>query len=211
MAFENQRAAWVNRSSTQIPVYEKLVPSKGHVGGITAGGAQIGKISSNEFYTLIPNPENPPFTYNYMTSYQIIFRHGNSTEKKGYIETQPSGITYPLAAWVSSQEPYHYFNSNGSSLVSSAAESISGTTYRIFTVKKVVTYRNRAGTSQGTLAVGTKLATMQSTTGQTYGGYMLFSKKKIGTGSWQDLVSGGYGFVDLGLSKGSEPVTRAIW
>jgi hypothetical protein len=102
-------------------------------------------------------------------------------------------------------------NSNGSSLSASATESIGGTTYRIFTVKKAVTYRNSAGTSQGTLAVGTKLATTQSTTGQTYGGYMLFAKKKVGSGAWQDLVSGGYGFVDLGLSKGSMPDNRAIY
>ena len=211
MAFSNSRVAWVNRSNTQIPVYEKTVSSQGHVGGVTAGGTQIGKIFPNEFYTLIPNPENPPFTYNNVTSYQIIFRDGNGAEKRGYIETQPNGITNPMAAWLSSQEPYHYFNSNGSSLVSSATESIGGTTYRIFTVKKAVTYRNSAGTSQGTLAVGTKLATAQSTTGQSYGGYMVFSKKKVGTGNWQDLVSGGYGFVDLGLSQGSEPATRAIW
>jgi hypothetical protein len=210
MAFSNSRVAWVNRSSSNIPVYEKTVSSQAHTGGITAGGAQIGTIYPNEFYTLIPNPENPPFTVNYITSYQIIFRDGSGVQKTGYIETSP-GYTLGEYGWVSSQEPYHYFNSNGSSLVSSATESISGVTYRIFTVQKAVTYRNSAGTSQGTLAVGTKLATDQSTTGQTYGGYMLFKKKKVGSGAWQDLVSGGYGFVDLGLSQGSMPNNRAIY
>ena len=210
MAFENQRVAWVNRSSTQIPVYGSLVKSSGHVGGLTPGGTQVGSIYKNEFYTLIPQPSTIQ-SPNYLTWFEIIFRNGSGVERKGYIETQPNGVSNPLAGWVSSQEPYHYFNSNGSSLVSSATESIGGTTYRIFTVKKAVTYRNSAGTSQGTLAVGTKLATNQSTTGQTYGGYMYFAKKKVGSGSWQNLTSGGYGFVDLGLSKGSEPSTRAIW
>lgn len=211
MAFSNSRVAWINRSSSKIPVYEKTVSSQAHTGGVTAGGTQIGTIYQNEFYTLVPNPENPPFTVNYITSYQIIFRDGNGAQKTGYIETQPNGVSNPMAPWYNSQEPYHYFNSDGSSLVSSATETIGGTSYRIFTVKKAVTYRNSAGTSQGTLAVGTKLATTQSTTGQTYGGYMLFSKKKVGSGAWQDLASGGYGFVDLGLSQGSMPNTRAIY
>ena len=211
MAFENQRVAWVNRSSTNIPVYNSLVSSGAHVGGVTAGGGSAGAIYPNEFYTLVPNPENPPFSYNNVTSYKIIFRNGSGNQTVGYIETNPGGYTNPMAAWLSSQEPYHYFNSNGSTLVSSASETISGSTYRIFTVNKAVTYRNSAGVSQGTLAVGTKLATNQSTTGETYGGYMVFHKKKVGTGSWQNLVSGSdYGFVDLGLSQGSEAATRAI-
>ncbi len=49
--------------------------------------------------------------------------------------------------------------------------------YYIFTVHGTArTYRNPAGTVQGSLPVGTKLATTSSTTGQTYGGYMLFNK-----------------------------------
>jgi hypothetical protein len=210
MAFSNSRVAWVNRSTSNIPVYEKTVSSGAHTGGVTAGGTQIGTIYPNECYTLIPNPENPPFTVNYVTCYQIIFRDGNGVEKKGYIETSP-GYTLGEYGWVSSQEPYHYFNSNGSSLVNSATENIGGVTYRIFTVQKAVTYRNSSGASQGTLAVGTKLATDQSTTGQTYGGYMLFKKKKVGSGSWQDLIGSTYGFVDLGLSQGSMPNGRAIY
>lgn len=210
MYIDNTRHAIVNRSNTKIPVYEKTVSSPAHAGGITAGGAQIGVIFPNEFYTLIPNPDNPPITINYITCYQIIFRDGNGVEKRGYIETSP-GYTLGAYAWAQYQEPFHYYNSNGSSLVASAQETIGGTSYRIFTVKKSVTYRNASGVSQGTLAVGTKIATTQSTTGQSYGGHMLFSKKKIGSGSWQDLVSGGYGFVDLGLSKGAMPSDRAIY
>jgi hypothetical protein len=117
----------------------------------------------------------------------------------------------PLAVWANSQEPYHYWGSNGSTLTSSATESIGGTTYRIFTVNKAVSYKNSAGTTQGTLAVGMKLAALSSTTGQTYGGYMLFYRKKPSGGSWQNLVSGAdYGFVDLGLSQGALPSDRAI-
>lgn len=204
MALSNSRVAWVNRASQSIPVYEKLISSQVHTGSITVGGAKIGAIYTDEFYTLVPNSSF------YITSYKIYFRNSSGAQVTGYIESSP-GYTLGDYAWVQYQEPYHYYNSSGSALGISATESIGGVTYRIFTVKKAVTYRNSGGTSQGTLAVGTKLATTQSTTGQTYGGYMLFSKKKVGSGAWQDLVSGGYGFVDLGLSKGSSPNNRAIY
>jgi hypothetical protein len=205
MALSNNRAAWVNRSSSNIPVYEKTVSSSIHTGGLTVGGTQIGTIFPNEFYTLVPNSSF------YITNYQIIFRDGNGVQKTGYIETSP-GYTLGDYAWVQYQEPFHFYNSNGSSLVASASENIGGTTMRVFTVKKAVIFRNSAGTSQGTLAVDTKIATDQSTAGQTYGGFMLFKKRKVGTGAWQDLVSGAtHGFVDLGLSQGSMPNNRAIY
>ncbi len=203
MALSNSRVAWVNRSNTNIPVYEKTVSSQIHTGGITVGGTQVGVIYPNEFYTLVPNDSH------YITNYLIIFRDGAGSQRTGYVESSP-GYTLGYYGWVQYQEPYHYYNSNGSSLTASATESISGKAYRIFTVKKAVTYRNPAGISQGTLSVGTKLATDSSTAGQSYGGHMLFQKKKTGS-TWSDLVSGGYGFVDLGLSGGSMPNDRAIW
>ncbi|GHU37880.1 hypothetical protein FACS1894105_10780 [Clostridia bacterium] len=203
MALENQRVAWVNRSSTNIPVYSTLVSSPAHTGGHTVGGTQVGTIYPNEFYTLVPNDSF------YITSFLIIFRNGSGSQTTGYIETSP-GYTLDNYGWVAYQEPYHYYNSNGSSLIASTSETIGGTSYRTFTVNKAVTYRNPSGVSQGTLAVGTKLATIASTAGQTYGGYMVFYKKKASGGSWQDLVSDGYGFVDLGLSQGSVPSDRAI-
>lgn len=209
MYLTNTRHAIVNRSSSQISVYEKLVSSGAHTGGVTAGGTRIGIIYPNEFYTLIPNPDNPPAQINYITSYKIVFRNGNGVQRTGYIETSP-GYTLGAYAWAKNQEPFHYYNSNGSALVASTTETIGGSTFRIFTVKKAVTYRNPSGTSQGTLAVGTKLATNQSTTGQTYNGYMYFAKKKTGS-TWTDLCSSGYGFVDLGLSQGAMPSDRAIY
>ncbi len=203
MALSNSRVAWVNRSNTNIPVYSSLVSSSIHTGGSTAGGTKVGVIYPGEFYTLVPNSSH------YLTSYQIIFRDGNGAQRTGYIESSP-GYTLGYHAWVSSQEPYHYYNSNGSSLVSAARVSISGKSYYVFTVNKSVSYRNPSGVVQGRLASGTKLATDCSTTGQTYGGYMLFQKKKTGS-TWTDLVSGsGYGFVDLGLAIGSMPNDRAI-
>ena len=207
----NERHAIVNRSNTNIPVYEKTVSSQIHTGGITAGGNKIGAIYPNEFYALIPNPENPPYSYNNMTCYEIIFRDGNGAVKHGYIETSP-GVTLGAYDWAKYQEPYHYYNSNGSTLVSAAKETIDGKSYYIFTVSgSGRTYRNPNGTSQGTLPVGTKIATLSSTTGQTYGGYMIFYKKKLTGGSWQNLISGGtYGFVDLGLSVGSMPSDRPV-
>lgn len=53
MALSNTRCAWVNRSSTTFPVYDDLVHSSIHTGGVTAGGNIIGHIYPNEFYTLI--------------------------------------------------------------------------------------------------------------------------------------------------------------
>lgn len=207
MALSNSRCAWVNKSTSNIPVYDGWQASSAHVGGQTVGGNKIGEIYPNEFYTLIPNP-TPNFT-----SYIIIFQDPNKVERKGNIETS-YGTTLGNYAWVSGQEPYHYFNSNGTTLVASATETISGTTYRIFTVYGTArNYKDSGGTDRGTLAVGTKLATLESTTGVTYGGYMLFYKKKVGTGAWTDLVSGGsstYGFVDLGLNIGSFPNNRTI-
>ena len=200
---ENYRVAYVNRSSTNIPVYEKFVQNSLFNQNVTAGGAQIGTITPNEFYTLIPNSSF------YQTSWQIVFRH-NGVKLNGFIESS-KGITLGNQPWAATQEPYHYYNSNGTTLVNSATETISGTTYRIFTVNKAVSYRNPNGTSQGSLAVGTKLATYESTTGQTYPDHMLFRLKKTSGGSWANLVSGGtYGFVDLGFTLGSSPSARAI-
>lgn len=212
MALSNTRCAWVNRSSTTFPVYDDLVHSSIHTGGVTAGGNIIGHIYPNEFYTLIPNDSF------YITSFEIIFRNGNGQQVRGYIETSP-GYTLDDYGWVAYQEPYHYYNSNGSTLVTSATENIGGTVYRIFTVNKSArTYRSSDGKNQGTLPIGTKLATLSSTTGQSYGGYMIFYKKKLSGGSWQNLVSADkdtngktYGFVDLGLPVGTMPNSRPIW
>lgn len=200
---ENYRAAYVNRSSTSIPVYEKFVANPLYTGNTSAGGSQIGTIDPGEFYTLIPNSSF------YQTSWKIVFRQAG-VKLTGVIESS-KGYTLGNHPWAATQEAYHYYNSNGSSLVSSATETINGTSYRIFTVNKAVTYRNPSGTSLGTLAVGTKLATNESTTGQTYSDYMLFRMKKPSGGSWANLVSGGtYGFVDLGFLLGSTPSARAI-
>lgn len=191
----------------QIPVYEKMVTNGAFAGSITAGGAQIGVIYPNEFYTIIPN-ESSNFS-----SYHIIFQNPNGVQTKGCIETT-SGYSAGVVtdyAWAQYQEPYHYYNSNGSTLVAAAKETINGKSYRIFTVYgSARSYRNPSGTLLGTLPVGTMLATNESTTGQTYGGYMVFNKKKLPNGYWQDLTSTGYGFVDLGLSVGSFPSNRPI-
>lgn len=205
MALENVQAAWVNRSSSTIPVYQGI--GDFGAGHFTAGGTQIGSIYPNEMYTT-------RYRDNYLTYYEIRFRNSSGNMTTGYIETLPQGYTYPEAAWVASQELYHYFNSNGSTLTTSATVSLDGVTYRKFTVNSAVTYRNPSGTSQGTLPVGALLLTDQSTTGSTYPGYMLFKKVSYtgGTtyGSWADLTSSGYGFVDLGLSLGSMPSNRPI-
>lgn len=188
-----------------IPVYEKTVRSGAHTGSLTAGGEQIGVIYPDEFYTIIPQDSD------YITCYRIIFQNPKGIQAEGYIETSP-GYTLPDYAWAQYQEQYHYYNSNGSTLVKAAREQIGSTNYYIFTVcGSSRNYLNPAGKSQGSLPVGTKLATTCSTTGQTYGGYMSFDKKKLPGGSWQNLITGGtYGFVSLGLSDGSFPSNRPI-
>lgn len=205
LAYFSSRQALVNRSSTTFPVYEKTVHSDGHTGGLTAGGAQIGVIYPNEFYTIIPQ-DSP-----YITCYRIIFQNPNGLQAEGYIETSP-GLTLGDYAWAQYQEPYHYYNSDGSALVKAARESIGGTSYYIFTVYgSPRNYLNPAGKDLGVLSIGTKLATTCSTTGKTFGGYMLFAKKKPPGGSWQNLVAGGtHGFVNLGLASGSFPSNRHI-
>lgn len=205
LAYFGSRCALVNRSGTTIPIYEKIVRNGCFTGGVTVGGAQIGVIYPNEFYTIIPD-ESP-----YITSYQIVFQNPSGEQAKGYIETS-YGYTLGDYAWAQYQEPYHYYNSNGSTLVPAARESIGGTSYYIFTVHgSPRNYVNPAGKDLGVLSIGTKLATTCSTTGKTFGGYMLFAKKKPPGGSWQNLVAGGtYGFVNLGLASGSFPSNRHI-
>lgn len=205
MAITNTRAAFVNRSSVNIPIAKDLVDSNMHTGGLTTGSETIGKIYPGECYTIIPNFSNN------ITSFKVVCRNSAGKRATGYIETSP-GINASVDeySWVKYQEPYHYYNSNGSSLVSSARENIGGVTHYIFTVKKAVAYCDPQGNSLGTLAVGTKLAARGSTTGQTKGHYMQFYKKKVGT-SWVNLCSSGYGFVDLGFDVGSKPNNRAIY
>ena len=53
MALQNVKCAWVNRSNSNIPVYEDWVKNGGYAGGHTAGGDQIGTIYPNEFYLLM--------------------------------------------------------------------------------------------------------------------------------------------------------------
>lgn len=204
MALSQSRIAFVNRSSTNIPVYDGTVQSQVHAGGSTAGGNLIGHIYPDECYTVIPDNPN-------CSLYRIIFRDMYGDEAIGFIESSP-GYTLGDHAWVEYQEPYHYYNSNGSSLISASTETIYGDLQYIFTVKKEVSYRNRNGANMGTLPVGTKLATDTSYTGQTYGSHMVFNMKNEGNG-WVALCddSYGYGFVDLGFNVGSKATNRAIW
>lgn len=207
MAFFYSPVALVNRSSTNIPVYGQFVHSCVHTGSQTAGCEKIGQIYPNEFYTLVPSSVS-----RYISSFQIRFRNLSGKEAIGYIETQ---IDYSWGdySWAQYQEPYHYYSSTGSGLTVAKTETIDGKTHYIFTVHDSARpYMDPNGNSKGTLPVGTQLAALGSTTGQTHGGYMLFNKKKEpGVNSWQDLISGGtYGFVDLRLSVGSIPSKRPI-
>ena len=206
MSIENTRYAVVNLSTTKIPVYEKLVHSSVHTGSVTVGGNVIGHIHQYEFYTVIPNDSN------YITSHKIMFLDGNNKVVYGYIETLPA-TTYPEYAWNKLQEPYFYYNSNGSKLVASTKATISGKTYRVFTVKKSVPYKSPGNTKLGDLPVGTQIACQSSTTGVSNPGYMVFYyKRSSSTASWSKISSANdYVFVDLGMAKGAMPNNRAIW
>ncbi len=206
MAITNTNHALVNRSNTYIPIYNKLVQSQAHTGNVTAGGDLIGRVYPNEFYVVLKNSSSN------VTSFKILFRDGDGKQMAGYIETSP-GVTMDDYAWVKYQEPYHYYNSNGSALVSAAKETIDGKSYRVFTV--VGSSRNckdRDGNNVYMLPEGTRLATSASTTGQSHMSYMIFYKKILPTqASWNDLIPGeGYGFVDLGISIGTMPDSRPI-
>jgi len=205
MAYFQYRQALVNRSGTTIPVYEKTVRSSYHAASITAGGAQIGEIKPNDFYVLLPNDVSS------VTCYRVIFRNYNGKQAAGYIETCPA-YTYDDYAWAKYQEPFQYYNSNGSTLVKAAQSTIDGKTYYTFTITGAsLNYLNPDGKSQGYLPAGTRLATTSSTVGQTYEGYMVFYKKKFPQRAWQNLITGGtYGFVNLGLANGASPSNRPI-
>lgn len=203
MSIENVRYAVVNRSSYYIPVYSSLVESQIHTGGKTAGGTRIGRIYPKEFYTIIPNASY------YVTSFKIWFRDGDGVVRYGYIETS-EGDTLDDYPWLSAQEPFHYYNSNGSNLVAAETATISGNTYRVFTVKNHPAKTKKSNGEDGPiLPVGTKIATNCSTTGSSYHGHMLFRKMKSGS-SWVNIGSESYVFVDLGMSYGTMPDSRNI-
>lgn len=205
MSFDRlERCAWVNRSNINIPVYSSLVPSGAHAGGQTAGGTKIGEIYSDEFFTSVPIGK-------YITTVKIFFRGPNRTKMTGYIESS-SGYAMPDYPWVDSQKPYHYYNSNGSTLVSSPDIYINGSYYKVFTVKRPVSCRDKSNLLLDWLPVGTQIATNQSTTGESFGDYMLFLyKRSSASDPWVQFFSNNaYAFVDLDLSNGSVPSDRSI-
>ena len=201
-------AAWVNKSSYSIAVYDRCDIIKPGGAAHGAGGNQIGTIYPNEFYTSVPRTvewDNDEYI-------KICFRNSDGEQDVGYIEPRPGGIATMLEPWVDKQEHYADYNSNGYSLVSAETEVIGGRTYAIFTVKHTVDYLDRYGTTKGYLFDGDQIAIDESTTGQSNWGYMLFEKvKREDETSWSNLTPSGYGFVNLGLHVGSEPSTRPIW
>lgn len=202
----NCLAAWVNVSGYTIPVYSRcdVVRPGGSYG---AGGTQIGTLYPNEFYCTAPR-DTSALNVDYA---KIYFRNKYGNMQLGYIEPQPNGIATGYEPWYSGQSHYVNYNSNGSGLVESEKDTIDNIKYRIFTVKKAVEVRRSNGTYFSTLAVGTKLATYESTAGLNYHGHMVFHKYKApNSNTWYSLC-GDYGFVDLGLSIGSEPSSRPIW
>lgn len=205
----NVRAAWVNMSSKQIPVYDSLITRPG--GSLGAGGNQIGTIYPKEFYVTTIRDENSKN----VAYAKIYFRNSKGLQTVGYIDPEPGGISTGYEEWAEYQSHYVNYNSNGYDLVSSKEEKIDGRPYRIFTVKKEVKCVNNKGGKLTPLSEGDLIATDESTTGETKPGYMVFEKvKRSGSSIWRNFTTddyGGYAFVDLGLNIGSEPSTRPIW
>lgn len=206
MAIENVNCIYVNNSNSYIPVYSSLVESQIHVGGHTAGGTQIGKIYPKEFYTLIANSSH------YTTNFKIVFRNSSGQKATGYIETS-KGYTLDYYGWVNRQDPYHFLNSNGSTLVNATTVNIpgaSGNPYYVFTVKKKVACIDPNGHALDSLSVGTKIATNSSTPGESNKHYMCFDYIKK-NGTWTKLAGSSHGFVNVGYHIGTMPSDRAIW
>lgn len=204
MSFDHRvRAAWINKSSVQIPVYSGLSSSSIHTGGKTVNGTQIGKIWPNEFYCAIGHND-------YITYTQIKFRSSSGNMVTGYIEEYPNGTTYNEASWVEKQEPYHYC-----SLTSSSTTPIDNSRYYTFTVKSAVTAINSTGSQSITLPAGYQVATDQSTVGVSNPHRMLFRYYRTSSsGTWKKFFPSNtktYGFVDLGLTIGSMPNTRPVY
>lgn len=202
----------VNRSGTRIPVYSTVVQSEIHTGGVTAGGTIIAYIEPNSFYTRWKYYPNT-----YVTCLAVNVAGSNNTRLEGFIEPN-RGVTLGDYAWEQYQEPFHYYNSNGSSLVSSATETINGTTYRVFTVTRNLPYVNCDNEPQGVIEAGMKLATRGSIAGQRNPNYMRFSYYGF-RDMWIRLydyvdINGNIveedGYVDLGYEYGASPSTRAI-
>ena len=213
-SFGFQGSVLINRSSTDIPVYEKLVESQAHAGGVTAGGNTIGYINPNDTYTRSQHIDS-----GYVTSFGVTIHDSEKGLKQGYIETI---LTYtdPEYPWVQYQEPFHLYNSNGSSLIASEnTEIIKGALYRIFTTKKELDRRNSSGVPLERLPAGTRLAVNYSIAGRSWPNYMCFDYYY--QGFWRgvgnhyvddngnDVDEGG--FVDLGLQHGARANNRAIW
>jgi hypothetical protein len=196
--------AWVNRSDSLIPVWDSLVLDS--AGFSEAGGNQIGNIYSGEFWTCRTNTDYEGSD----SKVHVLFRNSAGAQTWGYVQIRP----YPegdIYDWVNYQEPYHYYNSNGSSLVGSTSVSINGTAYRQFSLSRAVTVRAISGSVYSTLNPdNTLIATNTSHTGDNYSGYMEFQKIKIAQGNWANLCGTTYGYVDLDLAHGSMPSNRSV-
>lgn len=195
--------AWVNRSSTLIPVYETTESNGFWTGGLKVGGAQIGQIYENEFYTLIGQNEQYEVR-------KINFRNSAGQWATGYIEPE---IRDDLGEydWVKYQEPYAYYcvSSGGTSLA--LAGNIGG--YYAHGLRRPVTVLNPSGTAVATFGPGLIIGASDSACGQSNTTYMRFEKLSVDNGaSWEDLVpsGSGYGFVSLQLENGSMPSDRSI-
>lgn len=204
MSFNHRiRAAWVNKSSVQIPVYSGLKSSSIHTGGQTVNGTQIGKIWPNEFFCSIGHDD-------YITWTKIKFRNSAGQIATGYIEEYPNGTTYSEATWVDKQKSYH-----NCSLTNSSPTTIGNNSCYIFKIKQQVNAINHDSTKTLVLPAGYQVATNQSTIGVSNPHRMLFKYYRTSSsGSWKEFFPNDtktYGFVDLGLSIGSMPSTRPVY
>lgn len=203
------RGVWVNRSNYTINIYGEHNVTMPGGGGNTVSDPVIGRIYPNEFFVTFPLIHNTS-SESYI---KVGFRNSNGVAAVGYIEPRPGGYMTDLEPWKTKLMHYCDYNSNGYSLVNAKIETIDGSNYAVFTVKKQVDYIDRyTGRILGYLKPGDKIATNQSTPGEQHWDYMLFNKKKLsGESEWSNMGWGTHAFVNLGFHLGTEPATRAIW
>lgn len=214
---------YINRSNMNIPVYSKKDGKRNEVDGDI-----IGYIKPNQFYTRYhtgtlyydPNyDKNDGYRWILNGDYvhAVIFTNDAGKQAWGYIkenDLDPDDYNF-IDSSLPYQEPFHYYNFDGTQLVPAHQVVGSNPPSYIFTVKRPVRYfRSPDGTYLGTLPAGTKLLASGSGGGLSRGWCMYFDEmQKEGEFAYEDLDSEKKqgAFVELGYDGGSFGNARAIW
>ncbi|MDR1913045.1 MAG: hypothetical protein LBQ68_00985 [Clostridiales bacterium] len=215
------RLATVNMSSTSIPVYNTTVSSGSHIGGLTAGGTQIGTIYQYEFFT-----QKPTATINASVR-QIVFRNPNHVKTYGYIDPCTTNMTGNVVytSWALNMAFFHNYRVNGSSLITFDSNhqvtltNVSGSGSKIYNVfvcnKATQIYSDDGATLVATVPVNGRICTIESTVGETNDTRLrIHAYRNTSTANWArpSTTTGGF-WADLqmtGSSGGTMPTNRNL-